>query len=1182
MYFDSAAQRDEEEWARMIDPDSGAAYWYNNFTGESVWAEDAPQSVDAGFRDEEYNREELSDYNRFEDYKRNPTPETKSDNDKDIPQEIIEANARKLEAQKELMKLKGETSLIQGGNSDAPKEGITATEQKLLELKNRIKESETSAGLDSDDFVYESPQKSSGEKTLDELFAEAHAKARELIVSQSRENKETGGLEIDDDFFSGEKGGADKELNYSKESEFVDRTFGDTPKESEASVIDGNDGIIKLEAGNSYETDIPEDILTVENKEDYENTAGVQALEPDIPENIRAADDRKENPNTGRPHDSNIPENISKLNERDEIPNFGETKDGSELNVFQTQGPGLPHEPNIPENIPKLNERHEKSNLGETKDDGELDMFQAQGPSRPSSRASTSEKIRKTAYALDFVENHLKAINSNVLNDVFGPSMASGSIGQAIEDSKKKRIAAQQANVGVLVGRGNSTRNEVLSASENRQDRHNTPDRIIKLDVPTSIDEFDSSIAIVKSHRSSTQKQLGSTTTRSSISNTSTLSSRKMQPLRENTTLRRNKKSSGNIDDITNRTAFIVGAFPTTMNDGGCKRYIEAFGAMSFFKRLEKAGHNSNSKRKFLVKFESIGESIHAFEYLSTATIGSSTIYIEMINNLVVESLIGDMLAGASFKDKTSRTENFVETHSKSSPSKFSPQGSPESPSSSQRRNRNSTSVDRKLLHVNEKRKRIEEARKRGLEKKAAQREQQRLRYEAEQDERKRVLKEERALRKRHKMELHVMKKRLNDLSPNKSAAKLIADSSPKFKKSADASTMNDRGKVEDDVEWIPLTPSQWPSENGGGTVAKHDKVKGRKKLDNKSMPPVNTNVGGSKRHQLMSPSTISSMLFDSADNAKNRSKTQRENITYLGSVKSGKRRVKRKKIKKKKKTGASKTSPASAYGKKSPNAQKVTRTSHHLYKPYLIEDQKNKTSHRRQMRDVRQYKHLVSSSQDILDRYDNTALKPSHRRSNAPSLLLTPILQQNEDPGEVQGEGYLPDWSPSSNERKQIPEEEVFVDDDAALLAGRNPVPFPKTYKKRVFKSEYGRARKVTGFSSLPSLTLYQNYKKIWSQSLRQNRNGRQGHVQPKKVRKKLSRKQRNELARKRAAWNGRFQQQEEANGNDGRSAKSNGVTEFSGRKYMLRRGSHGAKSNSGEVWDEQLKMFYRKRYEQ
>ena len=36
MYFDSAAQRDQEEWARMIDPDSGAAYWYNNFT-PSQW-----------------------------------------------------------------------------------------------------------------------------------------------------------------------------------------------------------------------------------------------------------------------------------------------------------------------------------------------------------------------------------------------------------------------------------------------------------------------------------------------------------------------------------------------------------------------------------------------------------------------------------------------------------------------------------------------------------------------------------------------------------------------------------------------------------------------------------------------------------------------------------------------------------------------------------------------------------------------------------------------------------------------------------------------------------------------------------------------------------------------------------------------------------------------------------------
>ena len=59
MYFDNSAQREQgEEWARLVDPSSGAAYWYNNFTGESVWAEDDPDSnlvdkSDSGFGNEE-------------------------------------------------------------------------------------------------------------------------------------------------------------------------------------------------------------------------------------------------------------------------------------------------------------------------------------------------------------------------------------------------------------------------------------------------------------------------------------------------------------------------------------------------------------------------------------------------------------------------------------------------------------------------------------------------------------------------------------------------------------------------------------------------------------------------------------------------------------------------------------------------------------------------------------------------------------------------------------------------------------------------------------------------------------------------------------------------------------------------------------------------------------------------
>ena len=35
-----ASHYEKEEWERLIDPETQRAYWYNNYTGESVWVED--------------------------------------------------------------------------------------------------------------------------------------------------------------------------------------------------------------------------------------------------------------------------------------------------------------------------------------------------------------------------------------------------------------------------------------------------------------------------------------------------------------------------------------------------------------------------------------------------------------------------------------------------------------------------------------------------------------------------------------------------------------------------------------------------------------------------------------------------------------------------------------------------------------------------------------------------------------------------------------------------------------------------------------------------------------------------------------------------------------------------------------------------------------------------------------
>ena len=348
-----------------------------------------------------------------------------------------------------------------------------------------------------------------------------------------------------------------------------------------------------------------------------------------------------------------------------------------------------------------------------------------------------------------------------------------------------------------------------------------------------------------------------------------------MQPLRENINAYQKSKSPGTIEDITDRTAFIVSSLPNTMTDDACKRYIEAFGELSFFKRLEKPGHSNSGKRKFLVKFGSLTESVHAFEYLSTARIGSATVQIEMINNLIVESLIGDMLAGISSKEKSlkspkllhngiesqqSRTERFVEVNS----DYLSPKHASKSTSPLRRKIKDSSSVEKKLIHVNERRKRIEAERKKKLEQKVAQKEQQRMRSKAEQNQRKQILKEERALREKHRQELLKIKKRLNELSPNKSPIKSnLSNKSFQQQKKTDFQQSNDKGKTDDNPDGMPLSPSKWPSKSGG-SIAEHSNSKHIKKSNMNSISPLNTNVKISKRHQLMSPSKISSMLFDS------------------------------------------------------------------------------------------------------------------------------------------------------------------------------------------------------------------------------------------------------------------------------------------------------------------------------
>ena len=143
-----------------------------------------------------------------------------------------------------------------------------------------------------------------------------------------------------------------------------------------------------------------------------------------------------------------------------------------------------------------------------------------------------------------------------------------------------------------------------------------------------------------------------------------------------------------------------------------------------------------------------------------------------------------------------------------------------------------------------------------------------------------------------------------------------------------------------------------------------------------------------------------------------------------------------------------------------------------------MIDGHADAIVHRKQMRNVRQYKKLVLSSKAMLDRYDHNTTKSYHRRRKVPAHLLTPILQRNENVTENSEESYLPDWSPSSNKEEdlEISHLERLADNDYELQIKEKFKALPEKSNKRVYTRKDGRTRKSHGFSSLPSLTLYQN----------------------------------------------------------------------------------------------------------
>eukprot|EP00942_MAST-04A_sp_MAST-4A-sp1_P010954 g10954.t1 len=147
--------------------------------------------------------------------------------------------------------------------------------------------------------------------------------------------------------------------------------------------------------------------------------------------------------------------------------------------------------------------------------------------------------------------------------------------------------------------------------------------------------------------------------------------------------------------------------------------------------------------------------------------------------------------------------------------------------------------------------------------------------------------------------------------------------------------------------------------------------------------------------------------------------------------------------------------------------------------------------------------------------------------------------------------------------------------------------------YKRKMHRVEYGRKKGYKGYKSLPSLSLYQNYKKIWSQSLRPGNSNK--HIRNKDRRRQRQHRKGKKRGKKammvhKKAWNTRTASNNTPqNNNDNVNSLLKDYQDaaiIANRKYELRNTPKGAKVKgdgfgTGEVWDHELQMYYRKRYD-
>ena len=1213
-----SARTHDDEWERLIDADSGAAYWFNNQTGESVWVEENEASgTDGTLRTGMHEATYASftgEASPTQGGRENPdevmvdTSSLEYGGDA-VEDALSEAKRRKLAAEQELEMLRNaaaaaaeaedrtvamvkkdleESRARRGGGAGATVSPELAeyiqspTEKKLDELKRRQQHEVE----EDEDFTYVS--NSPGTQNLDEVFAKAHAEARALIdkVRQDDDNRVTH---------------VTKDVN--KALDHIDKVL------HREQIVDEN---MKAFNANRHEPSVPKEAPGVNDIAIEEETELQTLIDASRREEERLAKagrtivETEEIPIDPESETEAVVVEAVDIGESGDkesidLPAFTESDAkavvAEAVDVVESDD-GWPDGDGIGTKTEEISDRATRPNTGDdvTNDrvsylsptllsrgqvgknpDADLDSpAKEDNPilSRPTSRADTAEVVRKTAYALDFVESHLQTLGQNVIEQVHT---------KGDPKTVAQRVAAQQAHVAQMVQKnrspGGPSKSDTTHHTRSRQRPVESPPvkrrppaespkstRPLPPPLPTQPERRPPSVEtpvrqappnhppdVHRRHERGPGNAAGSSTHRSQVSNVSTLSTKRMQPLRE-AIVEAKEDNGGTISDINERTIFAVGNLPLSMTDVQCKRYIEAFGQIAFFKRVDE----SKTKRKFIVKFISVDESKIAFMYLLTATIGLATVKIQMINDLVVQALLGDMLektaAGAPGSPKK-RTDGASPPLRRAAPSPPT------------------VSTEDKMAAVMSKRKRLEQEKQAELEEKAKRREEQHLRYEAERKEKLRVMKEERMLRERHRRELTAVKKKLEKFSPKKTKSWTSSPQNKKKSTSAAAVLLEERLQeppTHGEEEWTPLTPSNWPNKQSPQTGNALRKT-----------PTTGTSVSEA-RHTIVSPSKLSSLLF-SPKNAQ----SVGPNISYVDPEKSKARlhRREKKKKRKAKQKGSENAKNVSPFGKASLRPVLVSQTSKHLYKPYVADERVYKTENRKHLREARKYQALVSSTTQLLNRVDER---------KAPIQKLYP--QRHDETSATEGT-MIPDWSPS-HERTGVGREDAQV----ANAVDRSNKRLNAEQRRIRYKAEYGRVHprkkpnKMTKFTSLPSLSLYQNYKKLWSQSLR-------GSVSPVAKRKKSKRAkdaygaydapppQRG--AGNRSAWDNRLLQGRDKGPGKGpgkgpnkgpgwRKTPTRGLRTpgISSQKYTLRDGEQLSSHPSGEVWDEELQMFYRKRY--